>query len=156
MARFSIELRELRESDFETSGACDFANTEDGGCAILIDGVLVAIVNEYGSAFVNEVELEASTLNARDAVEELCRRATDLLAVYESNQNRECAYCGVNIEVHPDGGWMSLKTFDEKVCPENPGEGTFHWPKDLLEPESCDGCGLPFGEYDGRYHKHCG
>jgi hypothetical protein len=24
------------------------------------------------------------------------------------------------------------------------------------EEESCDGCGEPFGEYDGRYHKHCG
>lgn len=24
------------------------------------------------------------------------------------------------------------------------------------EEETCDGCGEPFGEYDGRYHKHCG
>lgn len=24
------------------------------------------------------------------------------------------------------------------------------------EEECCDGCGEPFGEYDGRYHKHCG
>lgn len=25
-----------------------------------------------------------------------------------------------------------------------------------VEPDSCDGCGETFGEYDGRYHKHCG
>jgi hypothetical protein len=24
------------------------------------------------------------------------------------------------------------------------------------DEESCDGCGEPFGDYDGRYHKHCG
>lgn len=30
-----------------------------------------------------------------------------------------------------------------------------HAPEDPDE-DACDGCGMPFGDYDGRYHKHCG
>lgn len=151
MPRFKIEIRELRECDLEQSGTRDFANTIDGGAALLINDKLVAVFNEYGTAFANDTDLYNDEFDPKDTCESFSALAMELHGAYLSNRPVRCKHCEHEIKRRASGvRWWSEEDGDR--CVEAGGP---HEPADDLPPESCDSCGEPFGENDERTHKHC-
>lgn len=98
----------------------------------------------------------------------LCDLRDGAKEVVDSTKPVECTTCGApathywatldpnNLQVSSINGLgHASPSCDE--CGGDSVEGlTVRVPIPVPEPECCDGCGMPFGEYDDRYHKHCG
>lgn len=76
-ANWTVEVRPVTESDIKLCRAEGKVNVVDSGAAVLLDGELVAVTDEYGTAY-----LRAGTRvdhpDALDLVERLAESVSDL------------------------------------------------------------------------------
>ncbi len=81
MAEFEVKIRSLTDADIEHTGTEDFANTADGGAVLEVGGVVVAVLNEYGTAFVSTTDMDSDELTdeeVKEKVEDFAEVAMEL------------------------------------------------------------------------------
>lgn len=104
-----------------------------------------------------EGEVQAYTMKELDQIKEtidlLCELRDGDKLVIDKPKDPEliCRFCEHVVTQQPNGVWVTIDT--DAICVET--ESDVHVPEEP-DAEHCDGCGVAFGEYDGRYHKHCG
>lgn len=77
MSEFSVEVRKATQGEIDRCERPNHASRDDGAAAVLIDGELVAITNEYGTGL---LVAGSNATPTQEAVEKFSDAAADFYA----------------------------------------------------------------------------